>query len=108
MVIVAIITNIAEKISAVGYALKNKVDLSIEIGTSSATQIALFVVPILVLVGSLLGKSLTLVFTIFELVAVLFAVIIVNYLSGDGRCNWLEGAQLVSVYSIIAIVFYFL
>lgn len=108
LVIIAIITNIAEKMSAIGYAIKNRVDLSIEIGASSAIQIALFVVPVLVFASSLMGKSLTLVFTIFELVAVLFAVIIINYLSGDGRCNWLEGAQLISVYMIIIIVFYFL
>ncbi len=108
LVIVAIITNIAEKISAVGYALKDRVDLSIEIGTSSAIQIALFVVPILIFTSGLLGRSFTLVFTIFELVAVLFAVIITNYLSGDGRCNWLEGAQLISIYAIIVIVFFFL
>lgn len=108
LVLVAIITNIAEKISAVGYAIKNRVDLSIEIGTSSAIQIALFVVPILIFAGSLLGRPFTLVFTIFELIAVLFAVIITNYLSGDGRCNWLEGAQLISIYAIIVIVFFFL
>ncbi|MBI2970977.1 MAG: calcium/proton exchanger [Candidatus Aenigmarchaeota archaeon] len=108
LVIVSIITNIAEKMSAVGYAMQNKVDLSLEIGTSSAIQIALFVVPALVLASNLLGRPLTLVFTIFELAAVLFAVIITNYLSADGRCNWLEGAQLIAVYAIILIVFYFL
>jgi Ca2+:H+ antiporter len=107
VVIIAIITNIAEKINAVGFALKNKIDISIEIGTNSATQIALFVVPLLVLISSLMAKPLTLVFPVFELAAAFFGVFIINYLSSDGKCNWLEGAQLVTVYMIIVIAFYF-
>jgi Ca2+:H+ antiporter len=107
IVIIAIITNIAEKSTAVHFALENKLDVSIEIGLSSAIQIALFVVPILMLVSSVFNFGFTLVFTPFEILAVMLAVLIVNYLSADGRCNWLEGAQLISVYSIIAIAFFF-
>jgi len=107
IVVIAIITNIAEKSTAVHFALANKLDVSIEIGLSSAIQIALFVVPILMLVSEVFQFGFTLVFTPFEILAVMLAVFIVNYLSADGRCNWLEGAQLVSVYCIIAIAFFF-
>ena len=107
IVIIAIITNIAEKSTAVHFALENKLDVSIEIGLSSAIQIALFVVPILMLISSVFNFGFSLVFTPFEILAVMLAVLIVNYLSADGRCNWLEGAQLISVYSIIAIAFFF-
>ncbi len=107
VVIIAIITNMAEKISAVSYALKDKIDLSIEIGTNSATQIALFVVPLIVLISSVMARPLTLVFPVFELAAVIFSVLIINYIGSDGRCNWLEGAQLITVYLIIVIAFYF-
>jgi Ca2+:H+ antiporter len=107
LVVIAIITNIAEISTAVHFSLKNKLDVSIEIGLSSAIQIALFVVPILMLVSQVFHFGFTLVFTPFEILAVILAVLIVNYLSGDGRCNWLEGAQLISVYSIIAIAFFF-
>ena len=108
IVIIAIITNIAEKSTAVHFALENKLDVSIEIGLSSAIQIALFVVPILMLISSVFNFGFSLVFTPFEILAVMLAVLIVNYLSADGRCNWLEGAQLISVYSIIAIAFFFI
>ncbi len=108
VVIIAIITNIAEKINAVSFALKDKIGLSIEIGTNSATQIALFVVPLIVLISAVISKPLTLVFPVFELAAVIFSVLIINYIGSDGRCNWLEGAQLITVYLIIVIAFYFI
>lgn len=108
IVIVAIITNVAEKSAAVTMALRNKISLSIEIGTSSAIQIALFVVPILVFVSTfIMHKPFTVLFSFFQIIAMIFAVMIVNYLSSDGRCNWLEGLQLVSVYLILAVAFYF-
>ncbi len=108
IIIIAIITNIAENATAVHFALRNKLDVSIEIGLSSAIQIALFVVPILMLVSQLFGFGFTLQFTLFELVALVLGVLIINYLSADGRCNWLEGAQLISVYAIVAIAFFFI
>ena len=107
LVVIAVITNIAEISTAVHFSVKNKLDVSIEIGLSSAIQIALFVVPILMLISSVFDFGFSLVFTPFEILAVMLAVLIVNYLSADGRCNWLEGAQLISVYSIIAIAFFF-
>ena len=108
IVIIAIVTNIAEKTSAIRFALENQIDLSIEIGTSSAIQIALFVVPILVFVSQAFGYDFSLVFSMFEVIAIVLAVMIINYLSADGVCNWLEGAQLLTVYFIIAIAFFFM
>jgi Ca2+:H+ antiporter len=107
IVVIAIITNIAENSTAVHFALEDKLDVSIEIGLSSAIQIALFVVPILMLVSQMFRFGFSLMFPPFEILAVVLAVLIVNYLSADGRCNWLEGAQLISVYLIITIAFFF-
>jgi Ca2+:H+ antiporter len=108
IVLIAIVTNIAEKATAIHFALENKLDVSIEIGLSSAIQIALFVVPILMLVSQAFHFGFDLVFSPFEILSVVLAVMIINYLSADGRCNWLEGAQLISVYLIIIIAFFFI
>jgi len=108
VVVIAIVTNIAEKSTAVHFALEDKLDVSIEIGLSSAIQIALFVIPILMLISQVFNFGFSLVFTPFEILSVVLAVMIINYLSSDGRCNWLEGAQLISVYAIIAIAFFFI
>jgi Ca2+:H+ antiporter len=108
VVVVAIITNIAEKASAIRFALGDKLDIALEIGLSSAIQIALFVVPILVLFSHVYDYGFSLFFSPFEIVSVFFAVMIVNHLASDGKCNWLEGVQLISVYLIIAVAFYFI
>lgn len=109
LVFVAMLTNIPEHVSAITFARRNNMTLSLEIGMSSALQIALFVVPILVLVSSALpGGTLDLVFSPFELVAVVVTGMIANYIGSDGICHWVEGAQLVAVYALIAIAFYFL
>jgi len=107
-VIVAIITNISEKSNAIHFAIENKINLSIEIGLSSAIQIALFVVPILIFTSQFFHYGFLLSFTMFEVVCVIFPVMIVNYLASGGKCNWLEGAQLITVYLIIASAFYFI
>jgi len=108
VVVIAIITNIAEKSAAIGFALDNKLDLAFEIGLSSAIQIALFVIPILVMMSQFMGGGFTLVFSAFEILSIVLAVMIINHLAADGRCNWLEGAQLIAVYLLIAITFYFI
>jgi Ca2+:H+ antiporter len=108
LVIIAILTNLPEHISAVGFARRNNMTLSLEIGMSSALQIALFVVPILVLLSTTIsGNPLDLVFTPFSLIALVMTAMIANYVSTDGRCHWLEGVQLIAVYVLIAIGFYF-
>lgn len=108
LVVIAIITNIAEKANAIHFALEDKIDIALEIGFSSAIQIALLVVPTLVVFSHINHYEFSLVFTSFELIPVFFAVLIVSYLSNDGKCNWLEGIQLVSIYLIIAIAFFFI
>ncbi|MFA5309090.1 MAG: calcium/proton exchanger [Dehalococcoidales bacterium] len=109
LVIIAILTNIPEHISAISFARKNNMTLSLEIGMSSALQIALFVVPVLVLLsGPLAGISLDLEFGPFSIAALVMTAMIANYISADGICHWLEGVQLIAVYVLIAIAFYFI
>jgi len=109
LVFVAILTNIPEISSAMAFSRKNHMTLSLEIGMSSALQIALFVVPILILVSPLvITGGYNLVFTPFELVAVVVTAMIANYIGSDGVCHWVEGAQLIAVYLLVATAFYFL
>jgi Ca2+:H+ antiporter len=108
IIVVAIIGNAAEHSTAVWMAMKNKMDLSLGIAVGSSLQIALFVAPLLVFVSYFIGKPMDLEFTIPEVVAVIVAVHIVAEISNDGETNWLEGVQLLSVYIILAILFYFL
>lgn len=109
LVFVALLTNIPEHVSAMTFARRNNMTLALEIGMSSALQIALFVVPLLVLVSSAMaGGALDLVFGPFEITAVLITAMIANYIGSDGVCHWVEGAQLIAVYMLIAVAFYFL
>ena len=108
VIVVAIIGNAAEHSSAVLMALRNKMDLSIGIALGSSLQIALFVAPILIFASYLFGKPMNLEFTIPEVVAVFAAILIVQQICSDGESNWIEGLQLLSVYAILAILFYFL
>ena len=107
LVVIAVLTNVSEKVAAVTYALRNQMDLSMSIGMNSATQIALFAAPIIVLIGWAIGQPMSLVFTPFEMVAMVASVLVLNHIAADGECNWLEGAQLLTVYMIIIIAFFF-
>jgi Ca2+:H+ antiporter len=107
VIIISLIGNAGES-AAIMVALKNKMDLSLSITIGSSLQIALFVMPLLVLASHLLGRPMTLEFSLPEIASLVLAVGIVVIISGDGECNWLEGAQLFSVYLIIAILFFFL
>jgi Ca2+:H+ antiporter len=106
-IIVGIVGNAAEHSSAILLARKGKMELSIGIAAGSGTQIALFVVPILVFAGIALGQPFSLVFTLFELAVIFLAAIILNLIVHDGRSNWFEGVMLTAVYVIIAIGFFF-
>ena len=108
VIIVAIVGNAAEHSTAVLMARRNKMDLSLAIAVGSSLQIALFVAPVLVFVSYFFGKPMDLEFTIPEVVAVIVTVHLIAEISGDGETNWLEGAQLLSVYLIMGILFYFL
>ncbi len=107
-IIIGIVGNAAEHSSAIILARKGKIDLSIGIAAGSGTQIALFVVPILVIFGIILNQPFTLEFTIYELVTLFLAAIILNLIAHDGKSNWFEGIMLTAVYIIIAIGFYFI
>lgn len=107
-IIVGIVGNAAEHSSAIVLARRGKMDLSIGIAAGSGTQIALFVVPILVMVGIVLGHPFTLEFTLYELATLFLAAIILNLIAHDGKSNWFEGIMLTAVYVIIAIGFYFI
>lgn len=108
VVVVAVIGNAAEHSSAVMAALKDKMDLSLSITVGSSLQIALFVAPVLVFVSFLFGRPMDLEFSLPEISGVALAVYILFQISGDGETNWLEGIQLLSVYLILALLFYFL
>ena len=108
VIVVAIIGNAAEHSSAILMALRNKMDISIGIAVGSSLQIALFVAPLLIFASYLFGAPMNLEFTVPEVVAVVVSIIIVEQISGDGESNWIEGAQLLSVYAVLAILFYFL
>lgn len=108
VIIVAFIGHAAEHSTAVSVALKNKTDLCLGIAIGSSLQIALFVTPVLFFASCLFGQPMNLEFTLPEIAAVAPAVWIVAGISGDDECNWLEGVQLLSVYLIIATLFFFL
>jgi Ca2+:H+ antiporter len=107
VILLPIIGNAAEHATAVTVAMKNKMDLSVSVAVGSSLQVALFVAPVLVITGWLLGQPMDLNFNPFELVAVAVAVLITNSISSDGRSNWLEGTLLLATYVILGLAFYF-
>jgi len=109
IVFVAIVGGAAESLSAIVMARKNRMDMTIGIALGSSIQIALFVAPVLVLASYFIApQPLELSFGRAEVGALLMAVLIGAVVSGDGRSNWYKGVQLITVYLIIALMFYFL
>jgi len=106
LIFIPIIGNVAEHIVAVRVALKNQMTLSVEIAIASSLQIALFVAPLLVFISLLIGNPLTLVFNQLELIALIAGVMIAALVSADGESNWLEGAELLAIYIILALTFF--
>ncbi len=107
VIFLPIIGNAAEHATAVTVALKNKMDLSVSVAVGSSLQIALFVAPLLVIIGWFIGQPMDLNFNPFELVAVAVAVLIANSISSDGNSNWLEGVLLLATYTVVGLAFYF-
>jgi Ca2+:H+ antiporter len=106
--VVAIVGNAAEHWVAVLVAAKDKMDLSVNIALGSSAQIALFVAPVLVLLSFVVGPDpMALVFNGYELGALLFAVLIANLVTQEGESNWFEGVQLLALYAVFGLVFYF-
>lgn len=108
IIFIPIIGNVAEHLVAVQVAMKNKMELSVEIAVASSLQIALFVAPVLVFISLLLGHPLTLIFNQFELLALVAGVLIAALVSADGETNWLEGAELLAIYLILGLSFFLL
>lgn len=104
LIIIPIIGNAAEHSTAVIMSLKNKMDISIEIAVGSSLQIILFIAPLLVLI-SLIFNPMTLIFNLYEILALVVSIVIANKVCYDGESNWLEGVQLISVYLILAVTF---
>jgi Ca2+:H+ antiporter len=107
VILLPVIGNAAEHATAVTVAMKNKMDLSVSVALGSSLQIALFVAPVLVLAGWLMGQPMDLDFNAFELVAVAVSVLIANSISSDGKSNWLEGTLLLATYVVLSLAFYF-
>ncbi|KAH9821846.1 Sodium/calcium exchanger protein-domain-containing protein [Melampsora americana] len=107
LILLPIVGNAAEHLTAVSVSVKDKLDLSMSVAVGSSIQIALFVVPLLVILAWILDKPLTLLFDPFESITLFLAVLVVNHSIQDGRANWIEGFILMSVYIIVAVAFYF-
>jgi Ca2+:H+ antiporter len=108
VILIPIIGNVAEHLVAVKVAMQNKMDLGVEIAVASSLQVALFVAPILVFISLMLGNPLQLIFNQFELLALIAGVLVAVLVSQDGESNWLEGAELLAVYVILALAFFLL
>lgn len=108
VIVVPIIGNAAEHLVAVEMALKNKMEIALGIALGSSMQIALFVGPLLVFISLIEGHPMSLVFNPFELAALAASVVIAALIALDGESNWLEGAQLLIVYVILALAFFYL
>jgi Ca2+:H+ antiporter len=108
IIIIPLVGNVAEHVVAVEVALKNDMELSLAVSLGSSLQVALFVAPVLVFVSLLFSNTLLLIFTTFELGVLFAASLIAALIALDGESNWLEGAQLLTLYLIVALAFFFL
>ncbi|MGH2587215.1 MAG: calcium/proton exchanger [Dehalococcoidia bacterium] len=107
VILLPLVSNVSEMLVGTRLARRGQLDLAFTTSTSSATQVALFVAPVLVLISPLFGPELTLSFGIFEVVGLALVIFTVTLLLGDGLSNWLEGAQLLALYIILALWFLF-
>ena len=107
VVLLPLLSGFSEYVTAVTMARKDKMDLAVSVALGATLLVALLVVPTLVLTGPLLGHPIDLRFNLYELVAVITAVVVSNLMSLDGRSDWLEGVLLLAAYSILAAGFFF-
>ncbi|KAF2020473.1 calcium/proton exchanger [Aaosphaeria arxii CBS 175.79] len=107
LIILPIVGNAAEHVTAVTVAAKNKMDLAIGVAVGSSIQIAIFITPFIVILGWIMNKEMSLYFNIFETVALFVTAFVVNFLVLDGRSNYLEGSLLIAAYVIIALSSFF-
>jgi len=107
LILLPLVGNVAEHVSALTVSVKDKLDLSLAIAVGSSLQIALFVLPVLVLLGWAIGQPLSLEFDVLETITLFVSIVIVTQAISDGKSNWLEGLVLIMVYFVIALVFFF-
>jgi Ca2+:H+ antiporter len=107
LIIVPIIGNAAEHSSAVLMAMKNRMDLAVQIAVGSSAQVALLIAPVLVFAGLAFGQPMDLAFSTFEVVSVALAVAVAAAVVRDAESNWLEGAFLLLVYGMLAVAFFY-
>ena len=107
VIVIALIGNAAEHYSAVTAARRDEMTLAVEIAVGSSAQIALLVAPALVLYSFAIGRPMSLLFNAFEITAIALSVLATSIVVTDGESNWVEGLQLLSVYLILALAFYF-
>ncbi|PVH92446.1 Calcium/proton exchanger [Periconia macrospinosa] len=108
LILLPIVGNAAEHATAVTVAMKDKMDLSIGVAVGSSMQIALLVLPFIVVIGWIIGEEcMTLYFDSFQIATLFVSVLLVNYLIQDGKSHWLEGVLLMSSYFIIALAAWF-
>ena len=107
LIVIPIVGNAAEHVTAIVVAMKDKVDLAIGVAIGSSLQIAIFVTPFMVLVGWAIDVPMSLYFSTFETAILFVSVFITNLVILDGESNWLEGAMLLSTYLIIALAFFY-
>ncbi|KAI9000573.1 calcium/proton exchanger [Trametes punicea] len=107
IILLPIVGNAAEHVTAVTVSVKDKLTLSLGVAVGSSIQIALFVIPFIVTLGWILGKPLSLLFDPFESIVLFFSVLVVNYVVQDGKSNWLEGMLLMCLYVILAVTFWY-
>jgi Ca2+:H+ antiporter len=108
LIVVAIVGNAAEHWVAIVFAMRDKMDLAVNIAIGSSAQIALFAAPVLVLISFFVGPHpMSLVFNGFELGAIFLAILIANHVTHDGESTWYEGMQLLSVYAVLGVVFFY-
>jgi Ca2+:H+ antiporter len=109
VIVVALVGNAAEHYSAVTFAAKDQMDAALSIAVGSSTQIALFVAPVLVFISYVIApEPMDLLFTVFEIVAVVLSVLSIAFIAHDGETHWMEGVQLLAIYAMLALGFYFL
>jgi hypothetical protein len=108
IIVVAVVGNAAEHWVAIYFAQRDKMDLAVNIAIGSSAQIALFVAPVLVLLSFLVGPfPMALVFNGFEIGAIFLAVLVANQVTQEGESTWFEGLQLLAVYVVLGLIFYF-
>ena len=107
LILLPIVGNAAEHITAIKVAMKNKMDLAIGVAVGSSIQVALLITPLVVMLGWILDRQMSLYFTIFETVCLFVSTFIANFLVLDGRSNYMEGALLCAVYVIVGVVAFY-